>query len=243
MLKTGHDHPCFNMGLDEALLLSQTRQPTLRLYRWKPAGLSIGYFQSSSHFSRMDGDHVLVRRLTGGGAILHADELTFSLAIDAAALPAEVADSYTLIHGAVSAALEEVGVTARFPANGTQPSATARPEAPWCFADPVPQDLLSASGKKLLGSAQRRVRRPRARVLHHGSLVLRAPAATPFCGSVEESADPDAVSAQLEEALVSRLAAALTLRPVEGVPSATELEAAARLATERYGSDTFTHRR
>jgi len=229
------------MGLDEALLLSQARKPTLRLYRWNPAGLSIGYFQSSSHFTSIRGDHVLVRRLTGGGAIWHEDELTFSLTVDAALLPAEIPDSYTLIHGAVCEALEEVGVVATFPGRGT-PS-TARPEAPWCFGDPVAQDLLSASGKKLLGSAQRRVRRPHPRVLHHGSLVLSAPAATPFCGSVQESVDPGAISAQLEDALVHRLAAALNLRPTDASPSTAELENARELAAERYGSDSFTHRR
>jgi len=243
VLRTGPGHPHFNMGMDEALLLADEAQPTLRLYRWQPAGLSIGYFQSSSGFSDVSGDHVLVRRLTGGGAILHDDELTFSLALDACRLPSGIPESYNLIHRAVCKALAEVGVTSSFPDSRSNPPTAARPEIPWCFAEPTPQDLLSQSGRKLLGSAQRRVRRPRERVLHHGSLVLRPPAATPFCGSVEESTDPETVSTQLEDALISCVASSLDLRPVAGVPTASEQADARRLAAERYGSDSFTHRR
>ena len=107
------------MGMDEALLVVGHPQATLRLYRWQPAGLSIGYFQSSSDFSNVNGDHVLVRRLTGGGAILHDDELTFSLALDARCLPTGIPESYDLIHGAVREALAEVGVSSDFPGSGT----------------------------------------------------------------------------------------------------------------------------
>ena len=231
------------MGLDEALLMSETQEPTLRLYRWDPPGLSMGYFQSSSHFKGMAGDHVLVRRLTGGGAIWHENELTISLTLDATLLPAEVPDSYTLIHAAVCEALAEVGVVASFPDRQDSAPSKGRPTTPWCFAEPVAQDLLTSSRKKLFGSAQRRVRRPRSRVLHHGSLVLTAPEATPFCGSVQESVAPETVSTQLEDALARQLAAALNLRPREGSPTPAELEHGHQLARERYGADTFTHRR
>lgn len=243
MLRTGTGHPCFNMGMDEALLRGLDAAPTLRLYRWQPAGLSIGYFQSSSDFRQVAGDHVLVRRLTGGGAILHGDELTFSLTLDAGYLPSDIPRSYELIHGAVNDALASVGVIAHFPDSSVRPPTAARPATPWCFAEPTPQDLLSGSERKLLGSAQRRIRRPHERVLHHGSLVMRPPAATPFCGSVEESINPESVANALEEALITRIAQALELRPIAGVPTATEQQVATRLATERYADDTFTHRR
>lgn len=231
------------MGMDEALLLTSDAPPTLRIYQWHPAGLSIGYFQSSSDFADIDADHVLVRRLTGGGAILHDQELTFSLTLNARLLPSDIASSYGLIHRAVRSALGEVGVHAEFPDPSTNHPTSARPAAPWCFADPTPQDLLSSSGKKLLGSAQRRVRRPSERVLHHGSLVLRSPKATPFCGSIEETADPDALLAPLEAALISSIAEALQLSPVEGSASSEEQQNASHLAKERYAKRSFTHRR
>jgi lipoate-protein ligase A len=231
------------MGMDEALLLASGAPPTLRIYQWQPAGLSIGYFQSSSDFAEVDADHVLVRRLTGGGAILHDQELTFSLTLNARFLPSDIPSSYGLIHRAVRSALGEVGVRAEFADPSTSHPTRPRPTTPWCFADPTPQDLLSSSGKKLLGSAQRRIRRPLERVLHHGSLVLRSPKATPFCGSVEETADPAALIAPLQAALISSIAAALKLSPAEGTASSAEQQNARRLAKERYAKRSFTHRR
>ncbi len=233
------------MGLDEALLLETDAPPTLRLYQWQPAGLSIGYFQSSSYFRERPADCVLVRRLTGGGAILHDAELTFSLTLANRYLPGGIAESYRLIHAAVARALDAIGVPSRFP-HASETSTTpgsARPQAPWCFADPTPEDLLSHSGKKLLGSAQRRIRRPTERILHHGSLVLRTPVATPFCGSVEESIDPAAVLTKLQDALISELSQALGLHPEPGTPTSNEQRRAEQLAEERYANDAFTHRR
>lgn len=241
IIRSGPLHPTLNMGLDEALLLAPNSPATLRLYRWQPAGVSLGYFQSSAPFGALAGEHVLVRRLTGGGAIFHGDEITFALTIDADQLPMAVPESYDLIHGAVHDALLQIGVAT------SRPAAVAkvgpRPEQPWCFADPVAEDLLSRSGHKLVGSAQRRIRRPTARILHHGSIPLHAPAATPFCGSIAEYCDPTQVESQLETALVERLAADLGLSPVPGSPTEREQDHATALAAERYGDPGFTHRR
>ena len=98
VIHSGEQDPRANMGLDEALLDSADSPPTLRLYRWSPAGLSLGYFQSMEICNRLaGGEHVIVRRITGGGAIYHDDEITFALTIDAAALPAAIPESYELI--------------------------------------------------------------------------------------------------------------------------------------------------
>jgi lipoate-protein ligase A len=229
------------MGLDEALLLGAAVPATLRLYRWQPAGLSLGYFQASTEFAEVAGDHVLVRRLTGGGAIYHEDEITFALTLDAALLPMAVPDSYELIHAAVHDALLEVGIATSHPARA--PISAARPAQPWCFADPVAQDLLSHTGHKIVGSAQRRIRRPTARVLHHGSIPLRAPSVTPFCGSVADYDDPARVEASLEEALIRQLGIALRARTEPGTPTADELGLATELARGRYSDPGFTHRR
>lgn len=243
MLRSGPGHPAFNMGLDEALLRSVDGRPTLRLYRWHPHGVSLGYFQTASDLPPIADPHVLVRRITGGGAIFHGDEITFSVTADAVCLPRQIPASYDLIHDAVVAALADVGVRVQRRGADTDASPQARPTQPWCFAATVCEDLLAADGRKILGSAQRRIRDPKERVLHHGSLVLRAPAINPFCGSVADTVDPREVEAELEDALVSRLAAALSLRPQPGEPTDAELADATRLVADRYGCDAFTLRR
>ena len=254
VLRTGPSDPCLNMGFDEALLLGVGSPATLRLYQWRPAGVSLGYFQANEPFRELPGDHVLVRRLTGGGAIYHGDEITFSLALDAGLLPEPIADSYALIHDAIHAALGDVGVVARrAPPTGDVPGGRrrtptgdalrARPDQPWCFAEPTDCDLVAPSGGKLLGSAQRRIRRPHPRVLHHGSLVLRAPAATPFCGSVAETADPASIETDLTDAIVNRLAQALDLEPRSAEPTPAERDHAMELRDHRYAAESFIFRR
>jgi lipoate-protein ligase A len=243
VIDSGALHPHLNMGTDEALLASAAAPPTLRLYRWQPAGLSLGYFQAAAPFLALPGEHVIVRRLTGGGAIYHGDEITFSLAVNADLLPALVPESYELIHGAVREALADIGVPCAPPADTAVGRGKPRPDNPWCFAEPIAEDLMSVSARKMLGSAQRRVRCPQPRVLHHGSLVLRAPAATPFCGAVDETANPDEIRKHLCAAIVTRIADALELEPQSGELDRAEFDHAKGLAVDRYGSDEFTLRR
>ena len=102
---------------------------------------------------------------------------------------------------------------------------------------------MTDRGAKILGSAQRRIRHPESRVLHHGSLVLRPPAATPDCGAVSEQVDTRALEAELHNAVVREIAAALGLRPEEGTPTDEELRLAHELAAQRYENEDFTHRR
>ena len=225
-----------NMSVDAALLeLAAT--PTLRLYGWSPHAVSLGYFQSLAAFDDLPKATPIVRRTTGGGAIHHGDELTFSLALDAALLPADVASSYALLHDAVVRALDEIGVSCR---RATDGQLSARPEDRWCFEHPVQGDLLTDAGK-LCGSAQRRQRR---RVLHHGSLVLRRPAHTPCVAAVEDQIEPsEQVRRGLRAALVREFAAALGLRPSHGELSEAERERAHALTQDVYGAAAHTARR
>lgn len=238
IVRSGSLHPALNMAIDEALLVAGG-PPTLRLYGWSPPGLSIGYFQESSTFQEMAGDHVLVRRPTGGGAIYHRDELTFALTLDTALLPGSLADSYRVIHDAAAAALDRIGVTVRRAVDGVS---TEQP-APWCFANPCPSDLVDSSLRKILGSAQRRIRRPHPRTLNHGSIVIRRPEVTPFCAAVEDQANPNAVVSDLEEYLTSEIASGLALHPQPGEATREELDLARQLMGCRYGNAAFTHRR
>lgn len=229
--------PALNMGIDEALL-RDTGPPTLRLYGWSPPGLSLGYFQSSADFADVGGPHVLVRRLTGGGAIYHDREVTFALTADLDLLPASVPDSYALVHRAIHVALSARGIAAEF-STAVGAGARPRPREPWCLAEPGPHDLVDGAGRKVLGSAQRRIGAPRPRILHHGSLVLVAPHATPDCGAVGEPADVGELCSEV----AAQVAAALGLRAVEGTLTDTERERGQQLAVRRYQADAFTHRR
>ncbi len=118
--------PDFNMGLDEALLELGER-PTLRLYTWSPDTLSLGYFQKLTDVPDRDKAKHIVRRITGGGAIHHTKELTFSLTTDASdpLYRGNVADSYVRIHRAVMHALEQVGIKAELACRAIGPGASA----------------------------------------------------------------------------------------------------------------------
>ncbi|HLQ38024.1 MAG TPA: lipoate--protein ligase family protein, partial [Planctomycetota bacterium] len=207
LLDCGLVEPALNMALDEALLHGPA-PATLRLYGWSPHAVSLGWFQRAAEFADLPAGTPLVRRLTGGGAIHHGCELTFALTVDAGLLPTDVAGSYALVHDALAAAIARVGITTRRLEHGHAPA--ARPGSRWCFAVPGRGDLLTTTGK-LLGSAQRRLARPRARILHHGSLVLRRAPLTPFTAAVADTKDPDAVLPALKSAVAQALAAALGL--------------------------------
>jgi len=227
------------MGLDEALL-TLAGPPTLRLYRWQPATVSIGYFQRAAAFAQTPFE--VVRRLTGGGAICHDREITFALTVDCNRLPNAIEASYRLVHDAIRAALASAGVNADDPPVGT-PAAAVRPADSWCFAEPTCLDLITPRGGKIVGSAQRRVRQPRPRVLHHGSIVISPPAYPAACGAVDEFTDASGVEQQIEHALCQGIAAALDMGARAGELTPAELTRGHQLAEERYGNDRHTHRR
>ncbi len=229
------------MALDEALLVLGG-PPTLRLYAWSPPGLSIGYFQGAAPFLDIPGEHVLVRRPTGGGAIYHDHEVTFALTLDTSLLPESVGESYRLIHAAVASALRRVGVVVR--QQGDQMPATEdTPANPWCFANPESRDLVDNERRKILGSAQRRIRRPRSRTLNHGSLVLSRPGVTPFCAAVADQVSPEDVLPELEDYLGLEVAAMLALHPESGTTTDEELALAVELVGRKYGEPSFTNLR
>ena len=161
------------MVTDEALL-EAALTPTLRLYRWLPATVSLGYFQDfatiSAQLPRIDGQlPPIVRRITGGGAIWHEHEATYSLVatLGSDGIPDRVRDIYPLLHAAVLAGLSSRVATLRRQqvAQGDRRYA----EEPRCFASPAADDLVTADGAKVLGSAARVRGR---QVLVHGSLKL-----------------------------------------------------------------------
>ncbi|MBL8692851.1 MAG: lipoate--protein ligase family protein [Planctomycetes bacterium] len=241
LLRSGACAPADNMAIDEALLLCDG-PPTLRLYRWNPHGVSLGYFQNSSQFDlpRFAREGVpVVRRLTGGGAIFHGDEVTFSIAAPVAhpLFAGAVRESYDRVHHILAAALEACGAREVVP-RGDAPLLSEVLQSPWCFHESTAFDLVAAR-RKLVGSAQRRTG---GRVLHHGSLVLRANRYTPEVASLE-SLGGTADALRLEEALIESFGRALDAPLELGMLSPQEQSEAARLASEKYSSKEWTFRR
>jgi len=233
-----------NMAVDGALLELAT-EPTLRIYGWQPHAVSLGYFQSIGDFQDLPANTSLVRRSTGGGAIHHGDELTFSLVLGADRLPGDIKASYALLHDAIIRALARIGVSCwRATAGAAQ---SARPSDRWCFQTPVEGDLITDEGK-LLGSAQRRIRTTTAhgsaRVLHHGSLVLQRPDLTPFVAAVaDQVAVTDVTRSELRACLIDELAKVLGLIATSDERTPAEHAMASQLRESQYGARNYLHRR
>lgn len=162
-----------NMARDEHLLHAADLRPAvLRIYAWSPPAISLGYFQRFADLARLPDELrrlAVVRRPTGGGAILHDREVTYCLVADDTLPAARAAPAafYRLVHACWRAALaaDEPRVELA-PEEWPFPSPRSGPF--FCFEKPGRTDLI-VGGDKLLGSAQRRVP---GRVLQHGSLLL-----------------------------------------------------------------------
>lgn len=230
----------WNMAVDGALL-ELAEGPTLRIYGWQPHAVSLGYFQKIADFADLPKGTSIVRRTTGGGAIHHGDELTFSLALPASLLPSDIAESYVVLHDAIVRALAAIGVTCCRATSSKV--ATARPNSRWCFETPVRDDLITDAGK-LLGSAQRRTNTAEPRVLHHGSLVLNQPQHTPFVAAVcDQVAITEVLRRDLQTRLIAELTNVLGLTAQPGERTAAENAMAARLCDEQFRNPTHLSRR
>jgi lipoate-protein ligase A len=160
----------WNMAVDEALADSVRRggAPVLRVYRWSPPCLSLGRNQPSDGYDR---DEIrrrgidVVRRPTGGRAVLHHRELTYSVAARDDAM-GTLRQAYGTINRALVAGLRHLGVDARLQPAG--PERAPPPSLAPCFEQPV-EGEVTAGGRKLVGSAQRR---EGGVMLQHGSLPV-----------------------------------------------------------------------
>ncbi len=219
------------MAWDEALL-EVAAVPTLRLYRWTPPTLSLGYFQDYADVaSRIPHSMAMVRRITGGGAIWHEHEVTYALVgrLGQSGLPERMRDCYPLLHGAILAALNRRGT--RLDLQDHDSGDRRYRSEPRCFASPAADDLIHTAGGKVLGSAGRD---RGGRMLIHGSLKL---ATNPWDGDAVAGCglDWDHAAAALMEGMATALGLSLEAGPVTPI----EESAAARIRAERYGTDAW----
>ncbi len=252
----------WNMAVDEALLADAVDAgvATLRFYQWSEPTLSLGYFQR--HADRYEhaasSACAVVRRQSGGGAILHDRELTYSLALPPShPLARDATALYTAVHDAFIQSLEprlnsaeahEWRLMLHDKASRLGPS-----QEPFlCFQRRARGDLLLACGgdsteqipglpaNKILGSAQRRHRRA---ILQHGSLlVARSPAAPELPGWEDLTGEPLPLGALIAD-LACRFSGLLGSRASPSEIPAAIREMAREIEQTKYSSRSWTLRR
>jgi lipoyl(octanoyl) transferase len=239
LLQHGPATGAWNMAVDERLLERAQAQSAacLRFYRWSEPTLSLGYFQTCADRQRHAASRhcPAVRRLTGGGAILHDDELTYSIVLPVGHPLAGHRDRlYRAVHCCLIDALASVGLSARVCEFSGADSAA--PETFLCFQRRSPGDVLLGK-HKICGSAQRR---RNGAVLQHGSLLLRASAAAPELPGLADMA-PRPISREiLLELWLNRLARQLSLDYRRDELDEAEVVQAQTLAESRYCHDNWT---
>lgn len=254
------------MALDQALATACANgesPPTLRFYRWQPPTVSLGRHQPLAEIDQAAcaaHGYDIVRRSTGGRAILHTDELTYSVAApaDEVRVKGGVMDAYLRLSNALVAGLANLGLTVDKAAGNIRvgPDISAA-----CFEAPSAYEL-TVGGRKLMGSAQSR----RAKyVLQHGSLplvgdiarlvdvlhlpsaeakLLRAQLADRACTLAkalgkDEQATPIQFAA-VAQALARGFCTTLHLNLKAGAFTASELCEAARLIRVQYANPQWT---
>jgi lipoate-protein ligase A len=267
LLQDGPADGAFNMALDEAILLSVAEgraPPTLRFYTWQPPCLSVGYAQPLAQTFDLEAcrtrGYDVVRRPTGGRAVLHIDELTYSVTLPQGdpRVAGGVVSSYQQLSEGLLAGLRRLGVEAA----QARPSRHEPHEGHTAACFDLPSHFeITVGEKKLVGSAQ--VRR-RGVVLQHGALplwgditrivhLLRLASKEHGARLTARLAGMSTTLAQaagrvipcdeVARALAAGFAEALNLELVRGELTDGEHQRADRLREEKYGSERYTFQR
>ncbi len=234
------------MAIDEAILTARARHKvpnTIRFYTWKPSCVTIGYFQSAQQEvdlekAKQAGVDV-VRRYTGGGAVLHDNEVTYSIVLTESDVPSNIIDSYKKLCLPIVYALRLLGLKAEF----------------------APINDILVSGRKISGNAQTR---KQGVVLQHGTLLLKVDIAKMFSllkvpneklrDKVIERASARVTSLEQElgrsvavdeviAALEKGFTAVLGISLERGKLTRFESELAKRLAREKYATKEWSFMR
>ncbi len=240
------------MALDEAVasaVRNGQAPPTLRLYSWTTPSVSLGVFQPISEIDAAycSGHAIpIVRRPTGGRAILHGDELTysFSAAAECSLFGTRLRVAYRALSAAFALAFRHIGldvVVRNRPEAGRILTRSAL-----CFQS-VSYGELTVSGKKIIGSAQKRWPNgflqqgsiPFSVDAAHSAAVFRKRTSDENCAGLRSFLD-DFDHNALQRAVITAFEKTFTTRLVETLPSRQETAMAARLTEEKYRSQTWT---
>lgn len=243
-----------NMARDEALLAScadADAAPVVRLYAWSQPTISLGYFQGYCEYESLPapaGDLPVVRRTTGGGAILHDLELTYSIVIgvDHPLVAGRPVDLYRRVHEAI---IRVIGSAGRLAVDGGATCDASAQRGPFfCFERRHALDVVIDEGalgeggggapRKIAGSAQRRTR---TAILQHGSLMLDSRFSQQVCATWSEQGGPGDYK-EAARRLAPFLARSLGVEFILGAWQPDVLSAADRLHV-RYASAAWTRDR
>ena len=242
----------WNMAVDQALLMSAEQDGivTLRLYAWDQPTLSLGYFQKYDD-RQLHAASVacpVVRRRSGGGAILHDQELTYSLAIPSShRWSKETSELYDLVHRVVIQLLAEDGIESQLfkDAVGLQSEVGGElevvidPTAFLCFQRRSDGDLVSDK-VKVLGSAQRRLKHS---LLQHGSLLFEQSKFAPELLGLLELSGKQLQFKDFSRLLAEALGRALGFEFLPAKLTANEMASAEEIEKLTFGDDVWTKKR
>ncbi|WP_426452413.1 lipoate--protein ligase family protein [Paenibacillus sp. S-38] len=274
-IRSGLSAPDYNMAVDEAILTAHSEgrvPPTVRFYGWNPPTLSVGYFQKAQtevDFEALEREGIgFVRRATGGRAVLHDRELTYSMIVSEQyeGIPRSVTEAYRVLSEGLLLGFRRLGLAADMVQLESEEdkSQYASIGSAACFDSPSWYELV-VEGRKIAGSAQTR---QKGVVLQHGSILLDLDADQLFgllkfaservgermkaqflrkavaINDLRQAAGlPDVTLAQVEEAFAHGIAEGLGIRLVPGELTPREAELAERLVTEKYGNPEWNLRR
>jgi len=256
LISQGAEHAYVNMALDEAIseaVRQKLSPPTLRLYCWDRPSLSLGCFQKFTDIDMAYCDkkgYPVVRRQTGGRAILHDAELTYSVSApsDSPLFRGSLLDNYTVISNALLLALEYQGIKAE---SSMRRRRNISQKNPACFRT-VSFGEITMEGKKVIGSAQKRYKDG---FLQQGSILLSVDA--PELSHVlrlndEETLQdigalsdhvPEISSSNLRRSLKEAFEKTLKVKLIADGPTAYERNRAKELSRNKYSTPewNFSH--
>ena len=240
VLKSREDKGAMQMAIDEAILTARSKNQvpnTLRFFTWKPVAVTIGFFQSLEQeidvkkTSELGID--IIRRYTGGGAVLHDKELTYSMTLSEKDVPQDIIESYKKICAGIVNGLKSIGIDSAF----------------------SPINDIIVNGKKISGNAQTR---RSGVVLQHGTILLDVDAKKMFSvlkvpdekirdksiKNVEERVTSlkkelggrDITLKDLEKALTAGFEQVFDVKFAEGELTLGEIKTAERLYKEKYST-------
>jgi lipoyltransferase/lipoate-protein ligase len=248
LLQTGFDTAFSNMAIDRAILVANSKgkvPPTVRFYGWNPPAISLGYFQSVSEEIDVNICKKLgvnyVRRITGGGAVFHDKELTYSIVIPEAhpGIPKNILQSYGRICNALLQGLQQLGIQGTY----------------------APINDILVDGKKISGNAQTRKENT---VLQHGTILLDVDVDTMFSllkvpnekvkdklirdikqrvTSIEQIIGKKIRFEEVAEALIIGFEEEFDVELIQGILTKEERTLAAQFEKECFSTAQWNHRR
>lgn len=233
-----------NMSFDQLLqeIVDRTKVPTLRFYGWLKPTLSLGYFQNLSRRAEHPGSAGIecVRRSTGGGALIHDSELTYSLVIpQAAGSVGPRLDLYEKTHQCMIDTLAEFGVFTDPFHSLCRKDCAERSNRFLCFQRRTREDLI-LHGYKIVGSAQRK---SRGSLLQHGSVLLNSSDAAPDLPGANDLLSQSLTPSEIADCFADKLSKEFGLHWNEQDFCVEEVERSQAIAGQRFSSEAWLNRR